>query len=168
MLCDGKANSARPTEVLTRAMGMRTCNSCQLLNLVDISLPLLPHGRHVCSHIGQLLPATDSEWKVGTQNETLATKQKVGTPDGGHVCSHTGQLLPATDSDWKSGTQMEIWRQNGLIVVLIVENWRQNGELGIPHPTHLLLKGSYAALSRVLNEALWQLIHKAKRKDMLG
>ncbi len=53
------------------AMEMGTCNSRQLLNLLNISLPLLPHGRHVCSHTGQLLPATYPQWKVGRQNEQL-------------------------------------------------------------------------------------------------
>lgn len=94
--------NARPVaqshcKVLMSAMKMRTCNSCQLLNLLDISLPLLPHGGHVCSDTGQLLPAMDSQWKVGTQNGKLATKRKAGTQSGKlatkwktwHPTSHT-------------------------------------------------------------------------------
>ncbi len=125
--------TARPVarshcKVLMVAMEMRTCDSRQLLNLLNIGLPLLPHGGHVCSDTGQLLPATDLEWKVGTQNGKLATKWKVGT-------------------------------QNGKLAT----KWK----LGIPHPTHLLLRGSYAALSRLPNETLRQLMHKTSRVYML-
>ena len=123
---------------LMYVMKMSTCNSRQLLNLVDIGLPLLPHGGHVGSDAGQLLPATNlqTKRKIGNRMESWHTKWKVGT--------QSGRLAHK------------------------VENWQHNGTLGITHPTHLLLRGSYAALSRGLNEALGQLKHKAKGEDMLG
>ncbi len=73
------------------------------------------------------------------------------------ICKQNGKLA----TEWKVGTQ------NGRLAHK-VENWQHNGTLGITHPTHLLLRGSYAALSRGLNEALGQLKHKAKGEDMLG
>jgi len=90
-------------------------------------------------------------------------------PHRGHVCSDAGQLLPATNlhTKRKIGNRMESWptrlkvgTENGKLAT----KWK----VGVPRPTHLLLRGSYAALSRVLIEALWQLMHKAKREDMLG
>jgi hypothetical protein len=77
-------------KVLMCGMKMKTCNSRQLLNLLNIGLPLLPHAGHVCNDTGQLLPAKHTEWKVGTQNGKLATKWKVGIP---HIFSWGGGVM---------------------------------------------------------------------------
>ena len=141
--------TARPvaqshSTVLMCATEMSTCNSRQLLNLLDIRLPLLPHGGHVSSHTSQLLPATGLEWKVGHKMETWDSKWKnkreqlLGIslqllPHGRHVCSDAGQLLLATNLH----TKQKVGPQNRKLAHKM-ETWptrlkigTQKGELAI-------------------------------------